>query len=198
MPPLGLNFGFLGGFGLFVRKLAAKAKRDSTRGSEASLAGSAVIGQVIGVHVIDRAKLQSDVTKEPEVAAAARSIRHRCIRDGAEGRGAQKVGLISANQRVSKIGKPLRAITQREPRAKHVGDVLARDTAGSGAIVHLVAADVSLDSEMMKLARGDRKIPAVQLQLLIGRQTAGRLIKCQVRVAAKDIHGKVLRGSDTK
>ena len=69
---LGLLLGLLRRLGLTRRKITAKSKSDSARDAEVALVGSAEAVQVTGVDIIDRPKLNSDMTKEPTINATAR------------------------------------------------------------------------------------------------------------------------------
>ena len=153
-----LGLGLLRSLGLACRKFSAKSKSDSARGAEAALAGNGVAVQVMGIYIIDRPQLNSDVTKEPIIKATAAGERHRGIGDGKSG--LWKIHPVSPNQTVYKARDPAGAIPYSKAGSKHVGKIAAVHGT-TAAIAQAVVAEVCLGGKMMKQADRGGEFPAL-------------------------------------
>jgi hypothetical protein len=191
---LGLSLRFLWSLGLRWRKITAKAKSDSAGNAEVALVERAEAVQMAGEDVIGRPKLNSDMAKEPIVNATARGERHRLIGHGIPGE-RKYIRPVLANQAVYKAGEFVGAIPKREAWPQPPGEIVALQSRNTTAIAPLVAAEVPLQTKVMKQAYRSGKLPAIELQLLGARLRARRHVKVQVRVAAEYIHRRnILRG----
>src|SRR5208337_1123387 len=194
----GLSLGFLGGLGLRWREITAKAKSDSTSSAESAFTGSAAVVQMIGIDVIERSRLNSDMTKEPIINSTTPTERHGSIRQGSRRRVAKKIRPVLAKEAVCKHRDPAGAISVRVAWPKHVGNIVAGRACSTRAIAKGVAADVGLNREMVEPADSHGKIPSIQLQLLGGRLRAEGLVIAKVGVAGGKIDWDGLSGSDAE
>src|ERR1700722_3201564 len=182
---IGFDFGF---FRFSRREIAAKSKRNATSKPIAALTGSAFVVQVVGIEIIKRSKLKSNVPIEPKIKASTRCHRHRRIVNRgicASRLQAEKSRPILANQGVSEVGDSAGTIANRITRPNHVREVAAGDTGNVSAIAQSVAAEVSFNRDVMEESDRCRKLPSVERELFIRSQTTRWLIEMEVGIAAE-------------
>src|ERR1035437_238543 len=193
-----LGLGLLRSLGFSRRETTAKAKSDSDRDAEVALVRPAEAVQVAGEDIIDRSKLNSDMTREPIIDAAARRERHRRIGHGSRGDG-KNIRPVLTHQAVHKACQFARTISKVETWSKPPREIVAFQIQNLTAIVKPVVAEIPLKGEAMEQAYRGGKLQAIEVQLLGGRFRARRHVKVHVRVAAEYIDRRnILSGSNAQ